>query len=317
MTLDDILEEIKKAETICILAHQSPDGDAVGSCLGFYHILKEMGKKPEILMKNLPETYMFLPCAENIKEEPTVDKFDMTIVLDCPEIKRVNNDFIKYFETADVKVEFDHHMNNKMFADYNIVNHVSAACAQILISSFDYLEIEISKDAMTCFLTGIITDTGGFKNSNITLETFEFAGRALTQGINLSRVYKQALLTVSRNKFEAQKVAMDRMEFFADGKICFTYITKNDIESLGLKDGDHEGIVEIGRNIENVEVSIFLREEEKGYKISLRSNEYVNVAEVCMVFGGGGHIKAAGASTTMARDEAKNTLVREIEKRLK
>ncbi len=149
------------------------------------------------------------------------------------------------------------------------------------------------------------------------METFEIAARALNQGINLSKVYKDSLLTVTKGRFEAQKVAMDRMEFFADGRISFTYITKEDMENLNLKDGDHEGIVEIGRNIQNVEVSIFLREEEKGYKISLRSNEYVNTAEICMLFGGGGHIRAAGANTTMCLEEAKHSLVKAIEKRLK
>lgn len=317
MTLDDILEKIKDAQNICILAHESPDGDAIGSCLGLYHILKDMEKNPEILMKKIPETFMFLPGIENIKETTELEKYDIAIVLDCPELNRVNSDFIKYFETADVKIEFDHHINNKMFADYNIVNHVLPACSQVLIASFDYLEIPLSKETMTCFLTGIITDTGGFKNSGITVETFEIAGRALNQGINLSKVYKNSLLTISRSRFEAQKLTMDRMEFFADGKISFTYLTNEDVKNLNLKDGDHEGIVEIGRNIKGVEVSIFLHEEEKGYKISLRSNDYLNVADVCMLFGGGGHIRAAGANTTMSRDEAKNALVREIEKRLK
>lgn len=317
MTLDDILKEIKKAQNICVLAHEGPDGDAIGSCLGLYFILKEMGKNPEVLMKKVPETFSFLPGFETIKEVPTATKFDLAIVVDCPDIKRVNSDFIKYFETADVKVEFDHHMNNSMFADYNVVNHVSPACTQILVASLDYLEIPLSKDAMTCFLTGIITDTGGFKNSGITVETFEIAGRALDAGINLPKIYKQSMLNMSRNKFEARKLAMDRMEFFGDGKISFTYINKQDAQNLDLKDGDHEGIVEIGRNIKNVEVSIFLHEEEKGYKISLRSNDYVNVAEVCMIFGGGGHIRAAGANTTMTLEETKNALVREIEKRLK
>ncbi len=317
MTLDDILKEIKKVQNICILAHEGPDGDAIGSSLGLYFILKEMGKNPEVLMKKVPETFSFLPGFETIKEVPTVGKFDMAIVVDCPDIKRVCSDFIPYFETAEIKVEFDHHMNNSMFADYNVVNHVTPACTQILVASFDYLEIPLSKDAMTCFLTGIITDTGGFKNSGITVETFEIAGRALGAGINLPQIYKQSMLNISKNKFEARKLAMDRMEFFADGKITFTYINQQDIQKLDLKDGDHEGIVEIGRNIKNVEVSIFLHEEEKGYKISLRSNDYVNVAEVCMVFGGGGHIRAAGANTTMTLEETKNTLVREIEKRLK
>lgn len=317
MTLDEILKEIKKVQNICILAHENPDGDAIGSSLGLYNILKDMGKNVEVLMKKVPENFSFLPGIENIKVEPTIEKFDMTIVVDCPDIKRVNSDFIKYFESADVTVEFDHHINNSMFADYNVVNHVSPACTQILVASFDYLEIELSKDAMTCLLTGIITDTGGFKNSGITVETFEFAGRALESGINLSKIYKQSMFTMTRNKFEAQKLVMDRMEFFADGKISFTYLTREDGRNLSLKDGDHEGIVEIGRNIKDVEVSIFLHEEEKGYKISLRSNDYVNVSEVCMIFGGGGHIRAAGANTTMSLEETKHALIREIEKRLK
>ena len=254
---------------------------------------------------------------DEIKEVSSIEKFDLAIALDCADLKRIPADFTKYFETADVKVEFDHHISNKMFADYNIVNNGAPACAQILVESFDYLDIEITKDIMTCFLTGVITDTGGFKNSNISVDCFEIAERALEMGINLSKIYKQSLLMISRNRFKAQKVAMDRMEFFADGKICFTYITLDDYENLDLKAGDHEGIVEIGRNIENVEVSIFLHEQEKGFKISLRSNEYVNVSDVCSVFGGGGHVRAAGANTTMSIDEAKNTLLREIEKRLK
>lgn len=317
MTLDDILEEVKKTENICILAHENPDGDAIGSSLGLCDVLTRMGKNVEVLMKKVPETYSFLPGAQDIKEEATIERFDMAIVVDCPDLKRVNSELIKYFEMAKVKVEFDHHINNSMFADYNIVNHVSPACSQILVTSLEYLEIELSKEAMTCFLTGIITDTGGFKNSGITEETFEIAGRALNQGINLPSIYKASLLTVSKTRFEAQKLAMDRMEFFADDRISFTYITREDTKKMELKDGDHEGIVEIGRNIQNVEVSIFLREEEKGFKISLRSNEYVNVAEVCMLFGGGGHIRAAGANTTMSLEEAKHALVREIEKRLK
>ncbi len=316
MTLDDILVEIKKADNICILAHENPDGDAIGSSLGLAHVLRETGKNVEVLMRKVPQNFTFLPGFETIKEESEIEKFDLTIVVDCSEISRVCPDLIKYFENASVKVEFDHHLHNKMFADYNIVNH-SPACCQILVASLDYLDIPISKDAMTCFLTGIITDTGGFKNSGISVETFEIAGRALNQGINLPNVYKSSMLTISRGKFEIQKVAMSRMEFFADGKISYTYITKEDERTLNLKDGDHEGIVEIGRNIENVEVSILLREQEKGLKISLRSNEYVNVAEICMIFGGGGHIRAAGANTSMSFEEAKRALIREIEKRLK
>jgi phosphoesterase RecJ-like protein len=318
MTLDDILKEINKAETILVLAHENPDGDAIGSSLGLCLALKNMGKKAEVLMNEYPANFSFLPGIENIKKEASYEKYDMAIVVDCPEIKRVYSEYIPYFEGAKVTAEFDHHSKNSMFGDYNIVNHVSPACAQILVSSFEYLKIEITKDIATCFLTGIITDTGGFKNSGITTETFEFAGWALSKGVNVSKIYRESMLITTKSKFEVQKLAMERMELLENGKIAFTYITKEDDERIGMEPGDHDGIVEIGRNIAGVEASVFLYEREDGaFKGSLRSNDYMDVADVCMMFGGGGHIKAAGCTLEMPLEEAKKAILYEVKKHLK
>lgn len=317
MTLDEILKEIKNAETFVILAHESPDGDAIGSSLAMCLALQNMGKTAEVVMKEYPANFKFLPGVENIKTEGSLEEYDMAIVVDCPDLKRVNSIYHKYFENAKVKVEFDHHGKNAMFGDYNIVDQVSPACAQILVSSFQYLQIEITKDIATCLLTGIITDTGGFKNSGITAETFEFAAWALTKGVNVSKIYRQSMMIITKSKFEIQKIAMDRLEFFTDGKIAFTYITKEDDSKVDMQAGDHDGIVEIGRNIKGVEISIFLYEKEKGFKVSLRSNDYVDVSEICMIFGGGGHVKAAGATINMNLEDAKKIIISEATKHLK
>lgn len=318
MTLDDILNEIDRAETILVLAHENPDGDAIGSSLGLCLALQNMGKTAEVLMKEYPANFSFLPGIENIKKQATYEKYDMTIVVDCPDIKRVNPEFVPYFESAKVTAEFDHHNKNSMFGDFNIVNHVSPACAQILVSSFEYLHIEITRDIATCLLAGIITDTGGFKNSGITEETFEFAGWALSKGVNVSKVYRESMLIMTKTKFEASKLAMDRMEFLEDGKVTFTYMTKEDDKRIGIEAGDHDGIVEMGRNIAGVEVSIFIYEREDGtFKGSLRSNDYMDVAEVCMMFGGGGHIRAAGCTLELPLEEAKKVLLAEVRKHLK
>lgn len=317
MTLDDILVEIKNAETVVIMAHEAPDGDAIGSSLAMCLALNNMGKKVTILMKDFPENFSYLPGKEFIKTESEIEKYDMAIVVDCPNIRRVNEEFIPYFESAKVKVEFDHHNKNDMFADYNVVNHVAPAAAQILVSSFEYLGIEITKEIGECLLTGVITDTNGFRNSNVTVEAFEFASWCLEKGIDLPKTYKLSMMTMTRSKFEAQKMAMNRLEFFEDGKIAFTYMTKEDDEAIGLKAGEHDGIVEIGKSIEGVEVSIFIYEKEVGYKASLRSNEYVNVSEVCLTFGGGGHIKAAGTNMNMPFEEAKKAIIAEAAKHLK
>lgn len=318
MTLDEILVKIKKSDNIAIMAHEAPDGDSIGSSLAMCLALRNMGKNAVVLMRDeFPENFSYLPGREFIKDEAEFETYDMSIVLDCPNIKRINNEFIETFENSKVTVQIDHHNKNDMFADYNVVNHVSPATAQILVSSFQYLNIEINKDIATCLLTGVITDTNGFRNSSVTIESFEFASWTLEKGLNLSKIYKQAMLTMSRSKFEAQKLAINRMEFFEDGKISFTYMTKADDEALNVKAGEHDGIVEIGKSIEGVEVSIFLYEKEKGFKASLRSNDYVNVSEVCLTFGGGGHIKAAGATMNMTFEEAKSAIIAEVKKHLK
>ena len=107
---------------------------------------------------------------------------------------------------------------------------------------------------------------------------------------------------------------MDRMEFINNNKITFTYMTLEDEKKVGAVPGDHEGLVEVGRDIEGVEVSIFLRQIDGGYKASLRSNNYVNVSDVCIPFSGGGHIRAAGCNIYGTLEEAKQKIIAEVEK---
>lgn len=317
MTLDNIKEEIDKANSILIVTHESPDGDAIGSSTAVYHALKGLNKDVEMVMKDFPKTYSYVPGSEAIKLEPSKDIYDLVIILDCPDMKRTSEEYWETIENAKMRISIDHHSKNSMFADFNYVNPASPACCQILSNMLEYLELEMTKDIATCLLTGIITDTGGFKNSGITEETFEFAAETLSMGINVSKIYRQALLVVSKPKFELQKIAMDRMEFLEDGKIAFTYITEEDKAKVGMQPGDHEGIVEIGRNIEGVEVSIFLYEKDGSFKASLRSNDYVNVADVCLIFGGGGHIKAAGCTIPLSLEEAKEKIVAQTKLQIK
>lgn len=317
MTLDDIKNAIEKANTIAILTHESPDGDAVGSSLAMSLALKKIGKNPDVIIPEYSKTYAFLPDSENIKTGLDVKNYDLAIALDCGDIKRLNG-FVNYFDDAKETIQIDHHNMNPMFADHNYVDHTSPACCQILVIVFNYLGIEIDKEIGTCLLAGIITDTGGFKYQGVTAETFEFAADLLRSGINVSSIYKKVMQIKPRANFELSKLAMDRMEFLEDGKITFTYITVEDENNVGAEEGSHEGIVEIGRDIEGVEVAIFLHQAEDGeYKVSLRSNDYLNVSDVCLMFGGGGHVRAAGCKLPGTPEEIKQKLVTEIKKSLR
>ena len=311
MTLDNILEEINKAEKIVILTHENPDGDAIGSSLAMYHALKEYGKNPDIIIPEYPKTFNCLPGIENVKIKSDVSHYDLAISLDCATIKMLNG-FANYFENAKSKVCIDHHSTNTMFGDYNYVNPDAPACSQILLVILQYFGIEVSKEIGTCILAGIITDTGGFKYQGVTAETFEFVSWLLNKGVNVSKLYRQVLEVQTRPNFELHRIASNRIEFLEGGKIAYTYITKEDEENVKAESGDHEGIVNIGREVEGVEVSIFISETDKGCKVSLRSNDYVNVSDACVVFGGGGHPRAAGCTIQGTVEQAKEKVLKEV-----
>ena len=318
MTLDNILEEIKKAETIVILTHETPDGDAVGSSLAMRIALKQLGKNANVIIPKYSRAFAFLPDANEIKTESEIKRYDLAISVDCADLKRLAAG-AEYFETAKMKIQIDHHSINTMFGDYNFVNPVAPACCEVLLGMFEYFGLDITQELGTCIITGIITDTGGFQYDGVTAETFEFAAELLQKGVNISKVYQKLLSTNTRAHFELSRLVSNRMEFFEDGKVAFTYMNLEDEKNAGAEEGDHEGLVNIGRNIEGVEVSIFIREKEgiNGYKVSLRSREYANVADVALMFGGGGHIKAAGCFVQGTVEEVKQKVLLEIRKVLK
>ena len=307
MTLDNILEEIKKANTIAIVVHENPDGDAIGSALAMKLALEQLNKEADVIIPEYPSAFSFLPGVEKIKKESDIQEYDLAIALDCASIRLLNG-FAKYFDNAKVKVAIDHHSSNTMYADYNFISQDSPACAQLLLVAFSYFGIEVTKEIGTCILAGIITDTGGFRYSTVTAETFRFVAELCEKGVKVSQIYDKVYSSKTRAKFE----------FLEEGKIAYTYITKADEEKVGAENGDYDGIVENGRDVEGVEVSLFLRETSKGIKASIRSKNYVNAAEVAMMFSGGGHLRAAGCSNLPGTiEQVKNQMINRIRSCLK
>lgn len=314
MTLDEILKEIRNSEKIVILTHESPDGDAIGSSLATQYLVQELGKEADVIVPEYSRLFNFLPNASNILKESSMEKYDLAIAVDCADEKRIAQK--QYFENATKTIVIDHHGTNQMYGDLNFVNPVSPACCEVLVGIFQYFDIKISKEIGTCLLTGIITDTGGFRHEGINPETFEFTADLIRIGVNIPDIYKRVLKTNTRANFELAKRVSNRMEFLEDGKVTFTYIDAKDEEEVGAQPGDHEGLVEIGRDIEGVEVSIFIRQKEKEdkYKVSMRSGNTVNVSDICFVFGGGGHPRAAGCLIQGTVEEVKEKIMKEVKK---
>ena len=317
MTLDEILKQIQKAEKIVILTHESPDGDVVGSSLAMKLIVEKLEKTADVIIPEYSRLFNFLPSAEAIMTDSEIKNYDLAISVDCATSKRMAKK--EYFENAKSTIVIDHHGSNTMYGDLNYVNPASPACCEVLAGMLKYYEIDITKDIGTCLMTGIITDTGGFRHVGITPETFEFTADLIRLGVDVPDIYKRTLNTKTRANFELSKKVMERMEILEDGKVTFTYMNKKDEEEVGAEPGDHEGLVEIGRDIEGVEVSIFIRqkENEEAYKISMRSGNKVNVSDICFLFGGGGHPRAAGALIQGNVEQVKEKLMKEVRKALK
>lgn len=315
-TIDQILKCIKKSKNIVIVTHENPDGDAVGSSLAMYHALKGLKKNVDIIIPEYAKCFNELPgIDEVIKESDKV--YDLAISLDAATDKLLNV-WVKYFREADQRIVIDHHSTNTMFGDINYVDLSAPACAQVVYMLIKHYRWKITPEIGTCIMAGIITDTGGFQYSGVSKDTFNIAAELLDAGVNISKVYKKVFDTKTKSSFELRRIALDRMEFLEDDKIAFTYITNEDERKVNAGVGDYEGIVSEGRSIEGVEVSIFLHELKDGeFKISLRSNSYVNVSDVCIMFGGGGHIRAAGAKMTADPLVIRDKVVNEVKRQLK
>lgn len=312
--LDKIIDIINNNKRIGIFTHESPDGDAIGSSMALYLGLKQLKKDVEIIADDYSDSFSFIFGLEDIKKCGS-DDYQIAIALDCasrPRLYDPTNSFDKAINT----ISIDHHASNTFYANNNYVEDSSPATCKTLIKVLKRLGINITRDIGEALMTGIITDSGGFRYETVDDETFEFAAQMLDVGVNISKIYLKTFGVQTKSQFELTSIATSRLEFLSKGRIAVTYITEDDMKKVNAKIGDHEGIVNVGRNVEGVIVSIFLRENDGAYTVSFRGNNDIDVAEIAKVFDGGGHTLAAGCTIDGPIDIAIKKLVRETEKHL-
>lgn len=316
IVMNKIKSLIESAESILILTHKSPDGDAVGSGLAFYNALVSINKIVDIVIDDVPRIFGFLSNYDKIKNTSKVEEYDLVVVVvDCANQERIGQDN-NYFENAKYTINIDHHVSNTNYANNNYVSGSSPACCEYLVEIFNELDIEINKDIAECLMVGILTDTGGFQYPNVSEKTFNIASK-MSNIVDIPYIYKNVLTTKTRSQFELSKVAISRIELFGNDRIAFTYLMKDDFEKVNAMPGDHEGVVNIGREIEGVYVSIFVREVDDGFRVSLRSSGNINVNEIASLFNGGGHVMAAGFDSNLEFDDLKNKIIESILDRIK
>ena len=306
-----IWDEIEKSNSILLLTHESPDGDAIGSVLAFYHFLTSINKSVHMVILDMPKIFNFLPSIDIVVDN-TCGDFDLGIVLDCSSKERIgqNEDL---FSRCKRTICIDHHISNTNYCDLNLVEGSVSSCCQVIYYLFKEWNIAITKEIGESLISGVLTDTKGFGINSVDTETHQLASEIIGLGIDVHQIYDRVLCKRTMSQYELMRIAMDRLEFLCDGKIAFTYVLKEDLDKVGAVTGEHEGIVDIGRSIEGVEVSIFMR-EENGWTISLRSTGAVDVSNIAITFGGGGHKMASGIKLFGTFEDVKEKIINETKK---
>lgn len=306
-----ILDEIEKSNSILLLTHESPDGDAIGSALAFYHYLTTINKSVHMVILDMPKIFDFLPSIDRVVDN-VEGCFDLGIVLDCASRERIGQ-LDDLFSRCKKTVCVDHHMSNTNYCDLNLVEGNVSSCCQVIYYLFKDWNINITKEIGEALITGVLTDTNGFGINSVDTKTHKLAAETMDLGVNVHAIYEKVLCKRTMSQYELMRIAMDRLEFLYDGKIAFTYVLKEDFNKVNAVTGEHEGIVDIGRSIDGVEVSIFLR-EDNGFTVSLRSTGSVDVSKIAASIGGGGHFMASGGKLVGTLEEVKEKIINETKR---
>ncbi|MBI5422424.1 bifunctional oligoribonuclease/PAP phosphatase NrnA [Candidatus Peregrinibacteria bacterium] len=302
MKLD--LEELKKidaliqrSDRILIIPHRQPDGDTLGSALGFYQSFSLMGKHPEIVCKDVPaEVFSFMPNIEHVKKgEPRFD-YDAILVLDAgaTHLTGFHETHPALFDKSLEVINIDHHPSNNFYGRYNIVDSTAASATMIVYRMLGHLGYPLDRHAATCLLTGLYTDTGSLQHSNTTSEALRIAAELLAKGANLRHLSKEVFNTTKISTMRLWGRIFKNTVQKSDG-VTMSVVTAKDFLDTGAGFDEIAGAVDFVNSVPGSEYSVILTERDGKVKASLRTlKDEVDVAEVASEFGGGGHTKAAG-----------------------
>ena len=323
MTLSQIANLILEGKKIGITYHVSPDGDAVGSVLALLNALRSLNKECYVISKDsVSDNLKYLKGSDEITGDITEakDETDIIVVLDCGNLDRVSANLEEF--TGKI-INIDHHLSNDKYGDINYIDSKAAATAEIIfelvnIMGIDFsIENDITKDIGTCIYTSIVTDTGGFRHSNVTDRTHNICSTLKKINVNNTFIYQSLFDNKEFNRIKIIGKALSKMELILGGKVALIELNKTFADEFGGEIGHTSDIISYGLQIKGVEVTLLLKEVEDGVKASLRAKSYVDVRKIAEVFGGGGHVRASGIKIkNVSMEEAKYEILNEIQKEL-
>ena len=291
--LKEVLKQIEQRNRFVLTSHARPDGDAIGSALACYQIVRAMGKEADVVLSDgIPHIYQSLPFADRAIHAERIDgDYDTAIILECDSIQRTR---LEGFENQFV-INIDHHLSGRPFGNVNWIDPNAVATAEMVYRIAREAGIAVSPEIATCLYTGVLTDTGSFVFEGTNERTFALARELVLAGADPARCARNVYFGHSTAKMRLLGAALSHLE--REDSLAWFWITQEEMERFNAKEEDCEGLVNYALSIYDVQVAILLRELADGrIRVSLRSKGEVNVALAAERFGGGGHECASGCS---------------------
>ena len=318
--LDAVVAEIRGHDRFLVVAHENPDGDALGSMLAMTLGLRALGKDAEMFVATdgapLPAEYRFLEL-DGIRHDAPADLAERVLLaVDCANTRRIAEDDT-LVETADRVVDIDHHHDNSRFGDVNLVDADASSTAEIVRDVLRALDVELTPQIAQALYVGLVTDTGRFQYTNTTPKALRLAAELVESGADVHGVFRHVYESVQFAKLKLLARALERAQLFEGGRLVISYLLKDDFPAVGAEEPYSEGIIDQLRSVEGSEMVALIREpprdEGPARRISLRSShDEVDVSAIAREAGGGGHRQAAGFSSELSIDELVDFLRRQF-----
>lgn len=301
---------IQRSSAVYLGTHVRPDGDALGSLLGLALALEGQGKRVAPLSADrVPHSYRFLPGADRVSCEPPEWPAEVGIVVDCDGLARVGP-LEPAFARLPHLIDIDHHGTDQAFGEVQLVDSAAAAAAEIVYGLLGALGVQTDAAIATCLYAGILTDTGRFCYGNTTAESLRIASELVAGGAEPHDIARRIYEERSFAATHLLGVALTRLSPNHDSEIVSAMLTRRDFAETGATPSDTEGIIDHLRAIGGRRVAaLFVELEGQQVRVSLRSDGSVDVAEMALSFGGGGHAMAAGCTAPGTLEEVRDRVL--------
>ena len=309
-----VAEILKEQDNILILVHAHPDGDTLGCGFSLCRSLLSLGKNARVSCSDpIPPKYGYL---FNDIEQKSFDP-DFVVAVDVADTKLLGKTNEELYANK-IDLCIDHHGSNRLYAKQTYLDASAAAACEILLQIIKELGAEITKETADCIYTGLSTDTGCFRYSNVTPRTMIMGAEMIEKGASHADINTVMFDTKTKSYLELQRLCLDGLEMHFDDKCALITVTQEMFRLSGSDESECDAIASLSRQVEGVVIGATLRERADGsFKVSLRTHEPIDASAICAKMNGGGHPRAAGCQLEGTLEEAKATLLKNIEEFIK